>query len=83
MLSRIFSIILITFNRFQTDPILEIFLKYIQNNHKSLEIRNDILKNLTDIDKIMTAFLFLSYQTRHFKNHYISMNNDSNVQFLY
>jgi hypothetical protein len=35
------------------------------------------------MDKIITAFLFLSYQTRHFKNHYISMNNDPNVRFLY
>jgi hypothetical protein len=61
MLSRIFDIILIAFKRFQTNPILEIFFKYIQNDYKFLEIRSDILGDSTDIDKIITALLFLNY----------------------
>jgi SNF2 family DNA or RNA helicase len=63
--------------------MLEISFKYIQNNHKSLEIRGGILKDSTDIGKTMTALLFLSYQARHFKDHYTNMNNDPNVRFLH
>jgi hypothetical protein len=63
--------------------MLEISLKYIQNDHKFLEIRDGILGDSINVDKIMTVFLFLSYQTRHFKDHYIHMNNDPNVRFLY
>jgi hypothetical protein len=63
--------------------MLEISFKYIQNDHKFLEIRDGILGNSINIGKIMTAFLFLNYQARYFKNHYISINNDPNVRFLY